>query len=84
MKAVVNDKNHLTFVSHLSGVTIIESSGFYYWFRLSMSCFYLWDCDEIESLKSNNNELTKRIEFLEKQLTNSGNRITELRNQIEE
>lgn len=27
MKAVVNDKNHLTFVSHLSGVTIIESSG---------------------------------------------------------
>lgn len=28
MKAVVNDKNHLTFVSHLNGVTIVESSGF--------------------------------------------------------
>lgn len=95
MKAVVNDKNHLTFVSHLSGVTIIESSGFI--IDLDYQClasiceianlgntYTIKDCDEIESLKSNNNELTKRIEFLEKQLTNSGNRITELRNQIEE
>lgn len=30
MKAVVNDKKNLTFVSHLNGVTIVESSGFYY------------------------------------------------------
>lgn len=28
MKAVVNDKKDLTFVSHLNGVTIVESSGF--------------------------------------------------------
>lgn len=28
MKAVVNDKKNLTFVSHLNGVTIVESSGF--------------------------------------------------------
>jgi chromosome segregation ATPase len=95
MKAAVNDKNPLTFVFHLNGVTIIESSGFI--IDLDYQClasiceianlgntYTIKDCDEIESLKSNNNELTKRIEFLEKQLTNSGNRITELRNQIEE
>lgn len=40
------------------------------------------DRDEIESLKSDNNELTERIKFLENQLVNSDNRITELRNQI--
>lgn len=28
MKAVINDKKNLTFVSHLNGVTIVESSGF--------------------------------------------------------
>lgn len=93
MKAVVNDKNHLTFVSHLNGVTIIESSGFI--IDLDYQClasifeladlgntYTIKDCDEIESLKSNNDELTERIEFLEKQLTNSGDRVTELRNQI--
>lgn len=40
------------------------------------------DCDEIESLKSNNSELTERNKFLEEQLNNSADRITELRNQI--
>lgn len=93
MKAVVNDKNHLTFVSYLNGVTIIESSGFI--INLDYQClasifeladlgntYTIKDCDEIESLKSNNDELTERIEFLEKQLTNSGDRVTELRNQI--
>ena len=93
MKAVVNDKKNLTFVSHLNGVTIVESSGFI--IDLDYQCltsiceiadlgntYIIKDCDEIESLKSNNNELTERIEFLEKQLTNSGDRVTELRNQI--
>lgn len=93
MKAVVNDKNHLTFVSHLNGVTIVESSGFI--IDLDYQClasiceiadlgntYTIKDCDEIESLKSDNNELTERIEFLENQLVNSDNRITELRNQI--
>lgn len=95
MKAVVNDKKHLTLVSHTNGVTIIESSGFI--IDLDYQCLAsiceiadlgnictIKDCDEIESLKSDNNELTERIKFLEGQLTNSGNRITELRNQIEE
>lgn len=93
MKAVVNDKNHLTFVSHTNGVTIVESSGCIIdldfqslgsIFELADlgNTYIIKDCDEIESLKSNNNELTERIKFLEGQLTNSGNRITELRNQI--
>lgn len=93
MKAVVNDKKHLTLVSHTNGVTIIEESGCIIdldfqslgsIFELADlgNTYTIKDCDEIESLKSDNNKLTERIEFLEKQLTNSDNRITELRNQI--
>lgn len=95
MKAIVIDKKHLTLVSHTNGVVIVEESGCIIDldFQSLGSIFELTgfgntytikDCDEIESLKSNNNELTERIKFLEGQLTNSGNRITELRNQIEE
>jgi hypothetical protein len=95
MKAIVNDKKHITLVSHANGVTIVEASGCIIdldFQSLASICeiadlgntYTIKDCDEIESLKSNNNELTERIKFLEGQLTNSGNRITELRNQIEE
>lgn len=95
MKAIVNDKKHLTLVSHTNGVVIVEESGCIIdldfqslgsIFELADlgNTYTIKDCDEIESLKSNNNELTERIKFLEGQLTNSGNRITELRNQIEE
>lgn len=95
MKAVVIDKKHLTLVSHTNGVVIVEESGCIIdldfqslgsIFELADlgNTYTIKDCDEIESLKSNNNELTERIKFLEGQLTNSGNRITELRNQIEE
>lgn len=95
MKAIVNDKKHITLVSHTNGVTIVEASGCIIdldfqslgsIFELADlgNTYTIKDCDEIESLKSNNNELTERIKFLEGQLTNSGNRITELRNQIEE
>lgn len=93
MKAVVIDKKHLTLVSHTNGVVIIEESGCIIdldfqslgsIFELADlgNTYTIKDCDEIESLKSNNNELTELIEFLEKQLTNSGDRVTELRNQI--
>lgn len=69
MKAVVNDKKHLTLVSHTNGVTVIEESGCIIDldFQLLGSIFELADlgntytikdCDEIESLKSNN-ELTE-------------------------
>lgn len=93
MKAVVNDKKHLTLVSHTNGVVIVEESGCIIDldFQSLASIFELADfgntytikdCDEIESLKSNNNELTERIKFLENHLVNSDDRITELRNQI--
>jgi hypothetical protein len=93
MKAIVIDKKHLTLVSHINGVTIVEASGCIIdldfqslgsIFELADlgNTYTIKDCDEIESLKSNNNELTERIKFLENQLVNSDNRITELRNQI--
>lgn len=93
MKAIVNNKKHITLVSHTNGVTIVEASGCIIdldFQSLASICeiadlgntYTIKDCDEIESLKSNNNELTERIEFLEKQLTSSGDRVTELRNQI--
>lgn len=93
MKAIVIDKKHLTLVSHTNGVFIVEESGCIIDldFQSLASIFELADfgntytikdCDEIESLKSDNNELTERIKFLENQLVNSDNRITELRNQI--
>lgn len=95
MKTIVNDKKHITLVSHTNGVTIVEASGCIIdldFQSLASICeiadlgntYTIKDCDEIESLKDTNNELTERIKFLEGQLINSGDRITELRNQIEE
>lgn len=125
MKAIVNDKKHITLVSHTNGVTIIEASGCI--INLDYQCLasiceisdidnsytiaesnriselektiaeleinvsdkafkisQLEDKLNVASSNSDKDELTERIEFLEKQLTNSSNRITELRNQIEE
>lgn len=90
MKAIVNDKKHLTLVSHTNGVTIVKASGCIIDldFQSLASIFELADfgntytikdCDEIEFLKSTNNELAERTKFLENQLVNSDNRITELR-----
>lgn len=95
MKAIVNDKKHITLVSHTNGVTIVEASGRIIdldFQSLASICeiadlgntYTIKDCDEIESLKDTNNELTECIKFLKGQLINSGDRITELRNQIEE
>lgn len=69
MKTVVNDKKHLTLVSHTNGVTIVEESGCIIdldFQSLASICeiadlgniYTIKDCDEIESLKSNN-ELTE-------------------------
>lgn len=93
MKAIVIDKKHLTLVSHTNGVVIVEESGCIIdldFQSLASICeianlgntYTIKDCDEIESLKSDNNELTERTKFLENQLVNNDNRITELRNQI--
>lgn len=70
MKAVVNDKKHLTLVSHTNGVVIVEESGCIIdldfqslgsIFELADlgNTYTIKDCDEIESLKSNNDELTE-------------------------
>lgn len=93
MKAVVNDRKHLSLVSHTNGVVIVEESGCIIdldfqslgsIFELADlgNTYTIKDCDEIESLKSNNDELTERVKFLEGQLTNSSNRITELCSEI--
>lgn len=93
MKAIVNDKKHITLVSHTNGVTIVEASGCIIdldFQSLASICeiadlgntYTIKDCDEIESPKDTNNELTECIKFLEEQLINSGDRVTELRNQI--
>lgn len=125
MKAIVNDKKHITLVSHTNGVTIIEASGCIIDldYQCLASIYEISDIDNsytiaesnriselektiaeleinvsnkafkisqledklnVASSNSDKDELTERIEFLEKQLTNSSNRITELRNQIEE
>lgn len=123
MKAIVNDKKHITLVSHTNGVTIIEASGCI--IDLDYQCLssiceisdidnsytiaesnriselektiaeleinvsnkafkisQLEDKLNVTSSNSDKDELTERIEFLEKQLTNADNRVTELRNQI--
>lgn len=95
MKAIVNDKKHITLVSHTNGVTIVEANGCIIdldFQSLASICeiadlgntYTIKDCDEIKSLKDTNNELIECIKSLEGQLINSGDRITELRNQIEE
>lgn len=123
MKAIVNDKKHITLVSHTNGVTIIEASGCI--IDLDYQCLasiceisdidnsytiaesnriselektiaeleinvsnkafkisQLEDKLNVASSNSDKDELTERIEFLEEQLTNADNRVTELRNQI--
>lgn len=123
MKAIVNDKKHITLVSHTNGVTIVEASGCI--IDLDFQCLaaiceisdidnsytiaesnriselektiaeleinvsdkafkisQLEDKLNVASSNSDKDELTERIEFLEKQLTNADNRVTELRNQI--
>ena len=65
MKAVVNDKKHLTLVSHTNGVVIVEESGCIIdldfqslgsIFELADlgNTYTIKDCDEIETLKANN------------------------------
>lgn len=95
MKAIVIDKKHLTLVSHTNGVVIVEESGCIIdldFQSLASICeiadlgntYTIKDCDKIESPKDTNNELIECIKFLKGQLINSGDRITELRNQIKE
>lgn len=68
MKAVVNDKKDLTFVSHLNGVTIVESSGFI--IDLDYQC--LTSICEISDIGNNYSIVeSNRISELENALTES-------------
>lgn len=97
MKAIVNDKKHLTFVSHLNEVTIVEESGCIIdldFQSLASICEIadlgnictIKDCDEIESLKSNNEltELRNQIIGLINELNLRARVISEKNEEIEQ
>lgn len=86
MKAVINDKNHLTFVSHLNGVTIVESSGFI--IDLDYQC--LTSICEISDIGNNYSiaesnrisELEKTISELEADVANKFTQISKLSSEL--
>lgn len=86
MKTVVNDKNHLTFVSHLNGVTIVESSGFI--IDLDYQC--LTSICEISDIGNNYSiaesnrisELEKTISELEADVANKSTQISKLSSEL--
>ena len=86
MKAVVNDKNHLTFVSHLNGVTIVESSGFI--INLDYQC--LTSICEISDIGNNYSiaesnrisKLEKTISELEADVANKSTQISKLSSEL--
>ena len=86
MKAVVNDKNNLTFVSHLNGVTIVESSGFI--IDLDYQC--LTSICEISDIGNNYSiaesnrisELEKTISELEADVANKSTQISKLSSEL--
>ena len=86
MKAVVNDKKNLTFVSHLNGVTIVESSGFI--IDLDYQC--LTSICEISDIGNNYSiaesnrisELEKTISELEADVANKSTQISKLSSEL--
>ena len=93
MKAVVNDKNHLTFVSHLNGVTIVESSGFI--IDLDYQCltsiceisdignnYSIAESNRISELEKTISELEKTISELEADVANKSTQISKLSSEL--
>lgn len=86
MKAVVNDKNHLTLVSHTNGVTIVEESGFI--IDLDYQC--LTSICEISDIGNNYSiaesnrisELEKTISELEADVANKSTQINKLSSEL--
>ena len=86
MKAVVNDKNHLTFVSHLNGVTIVESGGCI--IDLDYQC--LTSICEISDIGNNYSiaesnrisELENTISELEADVANKSTQISKLSSEL--
>lgn len=86
MKAVVNDKNHLTFVSHLNGVTIVESSGFIIDldYQCLTSIYEIFDIGNNYSIAESNriSELEKTISELEADVANKSTQISKLSSEL--
>lgn len=86
MKAVVNDKKNLTFVSHLNGVTIVESSGFI--IDLDYQCLTsiceIFDIGNNYSIVESNriSELEKTISELEADVANKSTQISKLSSEL--
>lgn len=79
MKTVVNDKKHLTFVSHLNGVTIVESSGFI--IDLDYQC--LTSICEISDIGNNYSIAeSNRISELESDVANKSTQISKLSSEL--
>ena len=86
MKAVVNDKNHLTFVSHLNGVTIVESGGFIIDldYQCLTSIYEISDIGNNYSIAESNriSELEKTISELEADVANKSTQISKLSSEL--
>lgn len=95
MKAIVIDKKHLTLVSHTNGVVIVEESGCIIDLDFQSlgsireiadlgNTYTIKDCDEIESLKSDNRitELRNQIIGLTSELDIRGQRISQLNDEL--
>lgn len=86
MKAVVNDKKNLTFVSHLNGVTIIESSGFI--IDLDYQCLTsiceIFDIDNNYSIVESNriSELENALTESEADVANKSTQISKLSSEL--
>lgn len=86
MKAIVNDKKHITLVSHTNGVTIVESSGFI--IDLDYQC--LTSICEISDIGNNYSiaefnrisELEKTISELEADVANKSTQISKLSSEL--
>lgn len=86
MKAVVNDKNHLTLVSHTNGVTIVEENGCIIDldFQSLASICEISDIGNNYSIAESNriSELEKTISELEADVANKSTQISKLSSEL--
>ena len=84
MKAVVNDKKNLTFVSHLNGVTIVESSGFIIDYQCLTSICEIFDIGNNYSIVESNriSELENALTESEADVANKSTQISKLSSEL--
>lgn len=80
MKAIVNDKKHITLVSHTNGVTIVEASGCI----IDLDFQSLGSIFELANFDNRITELRNQINGLNNELNLRGERIAQLNKIIEE